>query len=261
LRTVTFVALLWCSLAWAEKPKLIVLDLTPGGGADPAVVTAFTEALTTTVMKAGYFDVASQRDVAQLLGVERQRQLLGCTESGCVTELSGAVGARFVLSGSLVKLGDAWQLTLTMLDSQKAQPIGRATRIAQSLPVLQAQLPWSTAEATATPLPEPPSRVLPVSLMALGGAAIVAGGVLGLQGLNVEATVRGELMCTACERMSYYQGQAAPAGTLKTASLITLIAGAAVLGAGIVLYPRGPSGTSVALLPTGNGAALAGSFP
>jgi hypothetical protein len=61
--------------------------------------------------------------------------------------------------------------------------------------------------------------------------------------------------------MSVYQNAAALAGTLKTASLISLIAGVAIIGVGIILYPRGPSGTSVALLPTTGGAALAGSFP
>jgi hypothetical protein len=260
MRAVTCVLLLSSALAWAEKPRLVVLDLTPGGGADPAVVNGFTEAMATTISKAGYFDVQSSRDVQQLLGVERQRQLLGCSDGTCMTELAGAINARFVLSGSLVKLGDAWQLTLTTLDSQKSQPIGRATRIAKELPTLQAQLPWSTAEATATPLPEPPSKVLPLSLMAVGGAAIVVGAVLGLQGLFLEQEIKGELSGATLMMMSSYQSRAADAGTFKTASLITLIVGVAVVGCGIILYPRGPSGTQVSLLPTLSGAALAGSF-
>jgi hypothetical protein len=260
MRAVTCVLLLSSALAWAEKPRLVVLDLTPGGGADPSVVSGFTQAMTYTISKAGYFDVQSSSDLQQLLGVERQRQLMGCSEGTCMTELAGAVNARFVLTGSLVKLGDAWQLTLTMLDSVKSQPIGRATRIAKELPTLQAQLPWSTAEATATPLPEPPSKVLPFSLMAVGGAAVVVGAVLGLQGLFIEAEVKGQLSGSALQSMAVYQARAADAGTFKTASLITLIAGAAVLAVGVVLYPRGPSGTQVSLLPTGTGAALAGSF-
>ncbi len=129
-------ALLFSSLVWAEKPKLVVLDLTPGGGADPQVVAAFTEALTATISKAGYFDVASSRDVAQLLGVERQKQLLGCSDGSCMAELSGAIGARFILSGSLVKLGDSWQLTMTTLDTERSQPVGRAVRIASQLTAL-----------------------------------------------------------------------------------------------------------------------------
>jgi hypothetical protein len=260
MRAVTCVLLLASAWAWADKPRLVVLDLTPGGGADPAVVNGFTEAMTNAISKAGYFEVSSSRDLQQLMGVERQRQLLGCSEGTCITELAGAVNARFVLSGSLVKLGDAWQLTLTTLDSQKSQPIGRATRIAKELPTLQAQLPWSTAEATATPLPEPPSKVLPISLMAVGGAAIVVGAVLGLLGLNNEAIVKGQLTGTMLQPMSVYQASAATAANFKTASLITLIVGAAAVGAGIVVYPRGPSGTQVSLLPTGTGAALAGSF-
>jgi hypothetical protein len=261
MRFTICITLLTAAFAWAEKPKLVVLDLTPGGGADPQVVSAFTEALTDAVSKAGYFDVVSSRDIAQLLGRERQMQLLGCSEGQCMTELGGAVGARFILSGSLVKLGDAWQLTLTTLDSEKAQPIGRATRIAPALPILHVLLPFSVAEATATPLPAPPSRLLPVTVMAVGAAAIVAGGVLGLQGLSVDATVRGELTGAQLDRMQHYVDQAAQAGALKTASLVTLIGGAALVTLGIVLLPRGPTGPSVALVPTAGGAALAGSFP
>ncbi len=124
-----------------------------------------------------------------------------------------------------------------------------------------AQLPWSSAEATATPLPEPPSKVLPIALMAVGGAAIIAGGVVGLQGLNDDANLKGELTGTQLQPMSHYQQEGAQAGTLKTIALVTLIAGAAVAVVGIILYPRGPgSGAQVALVPSGNGAALAGSF-
>jgi hypothetical protein len=37
-----------------------------------------------------------------LLGLERQKQMLGCAEdsSNCLAELAGALGARFVLNGS-----------------------------------------------------------------------------------------------------------------------------------------------------------------
>ena len=263
MRSLTLAALLCSIAASAEKPRLVVLDLVPGGGAEPQVVAAFTEALTNLISKAGYFDVASSRDVAALLGVERQKELLGCSEGAgtCMAEVSGALGARFIMSGSLVKLGDVWQLTLTTLDSQKSQPIGRATRIASDLAALQAQLPWSVAEATATPAPEPTSKVLPVTILAVGGAAIVVGAVLGLQALSTEATVQGELSAAQLDRLDHYQQQQASVGTLKTASLITLITGAAVVGLGVVLYARSPGGAKVALMPMGNGAALAGTFP
>ena len=137
--------------SFAERPRLVVLELAAGKDVDAATVSAVGDAITSLIAARGLFEVTSSQDVKTLLGVERQRQLLGCTESSCMAELTGALGARFVLSGTLGLLGDTWQLTLTTLDSARAQPIGRTTRLAPNLKALTALLPWAVAEATATP--------------------------------------------------------------------------------------------------------------
>src|SRR5947207_17625 len=82
------------------KPKLIVLRLSVAGGVEPELGGAITEAVTTEVSARGFFNVLSSKDVETLLGVERQKQMLGCADdaSSCLSELAGALGARFVLS-------------------------------------------------------------------------------------------------------------------------------------------------------------------
>src|SRR5207248_3217749 len=118
--------------------------------------------ITTDLAQKKIFDVVSSKDFQTLLGMERQKAALGCgaDSSSCLSELAGALGARFVLSGSLARLGDTYQLSLQTLDSTKAQPIGRSTRLAKDLATLRAQLGYTVAEATATPLPAPPSHLL-----------------------------------------------------------------------------------------------------
>ncbi len=71
--------------------------------------------------------VISQADLATMLDVERQRKLLGveCTES-CMSELAGAIGARYVLSGRADRFGDAWVLTATLFDSHEARALTKA---------------------------------------------------------------------------------------------------------------------------------------
>ncbi len=250
----------------AEKPKLLVLDLNGAGGAEPQVVSAFTEAVTSAVAARGVFEVMSSRDVTALLGVERQKQLLCSDESSsCLGELSGALGARFVLSGSLARLGDAWQLTLSTLDTQTTKPLGRTIRIAANLAALQGQLPWAVSEATATPSPAPPSRVLPISLLAVGGAAVVGGGVFGVQALSNEASLQKELNNLrpgALDSRDSYLSRAADQATMKTVSVLMLVGGAALAATGAVLLKlSGDSGASASLVPTANGAALVGVFP
>ena len=63
--------------------------------------------ITSEVQRRGFFQVISQQDIATMLGLERQKQLMGCADdsTSCLAELSGALGARFVMSGTLTRLG------------------------------------------------------------------------------------------------------------------------------------------------------------
>lgn len=265
--SIAWVAAVLLAAAPAEKPKLVVLDLAGAGGAETAVVAAFTEAVTTAISARGVFDVISSRDVAALLGVERQKQLLGCGEeaNSCMAELSGALGARFVTTGTLAKLGDAWQLTLTTLDSQTAKPVGRSIRIGAQLSVIQAQLPWAVSEATATPSPAPVSRVLPVGLVTVGAAIVLGGGVLGIQALSNEASLAAELgneRPGALDSRAQYVTRSQNPSMMKTVSLIMMGGGAVVAATGVLLLIRTrDSSASAALVPTLEGAALVGVFP
>ncbi len=261
-------AVLVATSAATEKPKLVVLDLTPAGGVEPQVAGALTEALSTEVAARGFFDVLSSKDIATMLGLERQRQMLGCSDdTSCLTELTGALGARFVMNGSVAKLGEAFQLTLQTMDSTKAQPIGRSTRIAPDLAALQAQLPYAVAEATGTPLPPPPSRVLPYALMGTGAAAVIGGGVFGMLALSREAQLNGELEASvpgSFARYEDYERRAQSAAQDKTIALAVAAAGAGLLTAGILLNPSDvPSsgGKQLNVVATGLGAALVGVFP
>lgn len=82
-----------------NAPRLVVLDLQRVGGATEAEAALLNDAVVEWVSKAGVFQVVSQADIRTLLGVERQKQLLGCGEdaASCMAELSGALDARYLL--------------------------------------------------------------------------------------------------------------------------------------------------------------------
>jgi TolB-like protein len=254
----------------AARPKLIVLQLQVAGGVEAGIASALTEAVTTEVSARGFFEVISSKDLETLVSVERQRQLMGCSEdsTSCLTELAGALGARFVLSGSVARLGDAFQLNLQTMDSQKAQPLGRATLIGKDLGVLREQLKYVVAEATATPIPPPPSRVFQLSLIGVGAAVLIGGGLVGIFALSQESAINRELQSgetnpaalrSRADYRAEIDGTVRPA---KTGALIAALAGAALVTAGIVLMPKEQQavGPQVALVPSGLGAALVGSF-
>ncbi|MBK7862379.1 MAG: hypothetical protein IPJ65_27975 [Archangiaceae bacterium] len=252
-----------------ERPRLAVLDLATGAGVDAQTAGPFGEAIAAEVQRRGFFEVISQRDISTMLGLERQKQLLGCSEEAqsCLAELSGALGARFVLSGTLARLGDAWQLTLNTLDTKKAQPLGRATRLAKDLAALQATLPYAVAEATATPAPPAKSRVLPYTLVGVGAATAVVGLLLGALALNNQGQLQGELDSGAerpgiLDTRASYQRAAAGIERTRWAAIGCLAGGVALAALGLVLMPRDEGATQVALLPGRDGLtfALGGSF-
>lgn len=252
------------------KPKLMVLDLTSAGGVDAQVASSLTEAVAAAATKANFFEVTTQKDVGTALGIERQRQLVGCADdaTSCLAELAGALGAPFALYGSVAQLGDAYQLSLQGIDARKAQPVGRSTRIANDLKALRNAIPYALAEATGTPPPEPPSKALPVTLMAVGGTAIATGGVLFITSLTREEAALNELNLANTQPSfqlkpaSYFRDEAAAIRTQRILSISVAAAGAAALAAGIWLMPSSSdSGTGFAFVPTGTGAAWVGVFP
>lgn len=260
------------SAAPAEKSKLAVLSLTSAGEVDPAVARSLTDLVTAEVAARGYFDPISSSEIETMIGAERQRQLLGCGEdsTSCLTELAGALGAGFMLTGSLAKVGDVFQLNLQVVDTRNARTLGRSSKLARDFESLRMQVTYAVAEACGTPLPPPPSRVLPYTMIAVGSASVIGGGVLGIIALNNESLARGELGADDDPKSNVilrpaqtYRDQLARANLQKTVSLVTLLAGAALVGVGLWLIPPDAPqpGQKVGLVLTGNGIAIVGTLP
>ena len=263
------------ALPSTAKPRLTVLDVRPQD-TTPQQAAAFTDGIVAALNQRGLFEVISQRDIETLLGTERQKQLMGLCDSdssACAHDVSASLNSRFVLSGQLSKVGAVFQLTLQMVDTDKGAAVARSTRLAGSLEALRDLVPYAAAEATGMPLPPPPSRLLPISLMVLGGGAIVAGGVVGLLALSEQSQLNDELCpggvidgarCTGVNlrpRSFYVQKQGDLAN--REGLAIGLLAGGAVLaGLGYWLLPPTPKDGGVALraVPTGSGFALVGGF-
>jgi TolB-like protein len=252
------------------KPRLVVLGLNAAGGVEPEIAASLTEAITKEISSRGFFEVMSMAEIQTIISSERRRQVTGCKETAtdCLAELADASGARFVVSGSVAKLGTAYQLSLQTLDTQRAQVMGRATRIASDLATLLSLVPWTSAEATATPLPPPPSRLLPISLMVGGGLAFLGGGLVAADSVTHEARVAQELAegqagLRELRDVAYYRAEAASISLQRNIGIGMLAGGAALAGLGLWLNPADTSGggARAMLVPTARGAALVGVFP
>ena len=128
MRALVWVALLLVpTAALAEKVdrSMVVLDFAPQTPDDKARAQAVTALVSAELSKRPGAKLVTAADVAQVLGVERQRQLLGCTESGCIAELGGALGTRYILSGQVGRLGGKILLSASVTDARTARSIAR----------------------------------------------------------------------------------------------------------------------------------------
>ena len=252
----------------AELPRLLVQDLTVRG-VDATTAAAIGEGVGPEIDRRGYFKTLTQKDIQTILGVERQKALLGCSDesTSCVNELAGAIGAPYVLSGSISQIGPNLQLSMQMLDVAKAQVVARTIRIARDVETLRQLLPWAVAEATATPPPPRPSKVPGIALITGGGVAAAVGLALGASALIQEQQYThdlqtGERTSGLLQTPAYYEQKGNELAVQKSVSLAAIIGGAALIGVGIVLLPSAASSgdASASLTFTGNGFAVVGSF-
>lgn len=152
-------------------------------GVETLVADALVDRFVTQLSSTGEVRVITARDMTQVLGVERQKQLMGCTESSgaCTAELAGALGTDAVLSGSVVKVGASFTATLRFVSGSDGRELAAATTRVKTLEALQdwldeqappfirrlvaAQSGGSANAAGPSPLP----------WIAVGGSVVLAG--------------------------------------------------------------------------------------
>lgn len=101
--------------------RIVVLPLAPLGGVSDGTARLLGDALAGELRKRAGVSVLTQSDVAALLGLEKTRQMLGCSEAGCMAEIGGALGADRVIHGSLGRVGESLVVNLSALDPKRGQ--------------------------------------------------------------------------------------------------------------------------------------------
>lgn len=90
-----------------------------GAGAN---LTANVDALVSNELsRFPVLQVISSRDIGSLISVESQRQLLGCTDASCVTNLAGALGTEYIVTGNVGRLGATYLVTLQLIHQATAK--------------------------------------------------------------------------------------------------------------------------------------------
>ncbi|MDF1561751.1 MAG: hypothetical protein P1V51_01835 [Deltaproteobacteria bacterium] len=205
-------------------------------------------------------EVITPADVAALLDLEGQRQILGCDDSAasCLAEIGGALGANYVLSGQIARIGSKYVVSLSLIDVAGSTIAGRTTKTANDEDGVLDAASAAADELAAVIVPGAGvTRIDPAPPKRRGGllrtGSMIGGGALALGGLALMgsgyATYAGRGTPDAPE-VTYSQAQAADT---RWGVGIGLAAGGAALLVGSFLMPKGEKGAAMGLAPMPNG--------
>jgi hypothetical protein len=216
--------------------------------------------------------VRRKRDIIQVLGLERQKQLLGCEAVSCVAEIAQALDADGMIGGSIGKSGASLVLNVRVTSSAGTQLAAKSVVVPSVEAVLTELKPLARALAEAM-APRLPGRVTIKAKVTPGAkrfwwipasVAVVSLGVgIGLQASarSLEADIRAGTGFSSLMgvQTAVTSGKAQEAGSF----VFFGIAGAAVVSTLllVVLGQDTVEGPPIALAPTLSGFALSGRWP
>lgn len=183
------------------KPSMAVLEVEVSTTELKLDARAFTDIVVTAIEATTAFKVISSEDIKTVLGVERQRQLMGCSDdTACTAELANALGSEFLFTGNVGRVGDTFVVTAKMLYAPRSMVVGRASVQTKSANALLESMwraatetldaygaslpPVQAAEWAARPKPKPPATVVAAEPSTSLFGAVVSG-VFGYQPLSV----------------------------------------------------------------------------
>jgi hypothetical protein len=176
----------------------------------PADARLLTGVVATAAAREPRLDVLTAEDIRTTADLEASKQMLGCeANTSCLLEMANALGAQFIITGTVGTLGRDQVLQLTILDVEAGRAVGRdtlqgadvgilataarqavATRLAavelQATPrarlmVLDFTLAAATTSTLAPTAPTASPREAGPPLLAIGGG-VVAVSALALAG-------------------------------------------------------------------------------
>jgi TolB-like protein len=116
------------ALALAAGPRIAVMPICPGEAISEKAVESLTQVLAAELRQQSGASVITARDLASLLSLEKQKQMLGCTTESCMAELAGAVGADRVVAGDVAKLEKSLVVQFRLIDVHKVGVVSQSAR-------------------------------------------------------------------------------------------------------------------------------------
>lgn len=259
------VVLFSLAAAPSETPFSLAVPNVTCVGMSAALCDSFVDRLVSALGEPKTIRVLAAKDIAQLIGLERQRQLLGCSEqsSQCMAELAGALGVDALMTVSFARSDPYFVTTARVVRAKDGVALSSASeRVRQEGEVFDSvdRMASKFLKELVQSSSSPPS------------SSGVVRYVPGIAGLVVAGVGFGAFMWANTERTQLethaVSGEAAKAaveaGRLKESLGVGLmIGGGAAVAASAIWVAVSKSTVTAAVFPVAGGAAvsLGGSFP
>ncbi len=249
-----------------EKPRVLVSGIEASEPALAKLADAATQQLETELSRSGDVVVLGQRDLVATLGLERQRQLLGCSDDGCAFELGSALSAAWMVGGTLGGAGERLRLDLRVLRLKDGVAVWRDGHTfvdpGDLFPtVTQLAGAARSAFAPGTVVAKQSPRGVGPWVLLGAGAVLAAGGGIAI------GTARGEFEAVQSRvdrgtlSASEGQGRTETINAVIIAGVVGASAGGVALVSGLIWKLAEPPLTPVvALSPNGMTIAVGGVF-
>jgi hypothetical protein len=206
------------------------------------------------------FKVTTSADLQALLGMERQRQLLGCSdESMCSTEIGAALGVPLMVVGRVSKIEERFDLDLRVIRQRDGLVIARDARGIEGLKRL-AELMEAAGDSLAKQLePKTPFAWrlwVPLSLGVLAGGA-GAGLWVYADTEHTGWITRDPTRTRKLKGLTAIDAELQRLNTFRVAGMVAVSVGITLVVVGVVWNAVVPSlPVSVVMVPTTGGATV-----
>lgn len=117
-----------------DKIKIAVMDLTATESLPKDLVSSLSGVVAETLEQLGAFKAIASQDVVKLLNYQVSQQQLGCDETTCINEIGGALGADYLVTGSLTQIGNNITVQLQLSNIKQTRVESRTNREYQGAP-------------------------------------------------------------------------------------------------------------------------------
>lgn len=110
------------------KTKVAVLDLKGSDSVPKELRESIGGVIPESLDGLGPFKAISKQDIEQMLALEAMKETVGCSDVACLAEIGGALGADYMVTGSLIRVDQTYMLQLQLLNIRTSRPEQRVTR-------------------------------------------------------------------------------------------------------------------------------------